>query len=356
MNTKIYTYKEVYTSVVKLYADGGCRRQDTFQFHTRDVINKMACVNVDNDLDLISELYNETSDTSIAPASSLYVVSECKTGRDTFRNSGYSITRSKDKADAIVVPDVRNNAFYTMSCNVIAKCDADDDLYLFNVDKPGYLVSQLTDTDLQNIRSYLKTAGFTAADIQRSNIRVWFMPKCEELMNVMTNAKMPNVPYVQESMVPIKASTQFSPETLVFWENISDGNLLARTICTSDWMNYPMTLKAFLAFFKKDINWYNFANNDFRRILKSIGYEYYYNPDYIFNKDAYITPEDYEMLQSYLYYKLGLDEKGGMVNAKLFDDKIPPILRKFLRRMTATKPVTIPKRMKLRNLQEIVNS
>lgn len=357
MNSIIHTYKDVYTAVIKLYSDGSCRKQDECLWHTRDTINKMACIRTDNDWDLVSSLYEEATNTSFSPGSSLYVASECKTGRDTFRNSGYSITRSPEKADAIVVPDIRREFFYKMNCNMVAYHPEKELLYLFNIDKPGYLSSSLTENDLMSVKKYAQENwGMEADDILRSNIDVWFLPKCDEIKDILQD-NMRNVPYIQESRVPIKASTQFSPETLVFWENIEDENLLARTICTSDWADYPVTLLAFLICFKGGRNWYNYANGDFRRILKQIGYETYWNPDYAFqNNSRYITPKDYEMLQSYLMYKLGLDAKGGFVTAKQFEAIVPSALRGFVRRMIAVKPAIIPVKMKLNAVEEMAGS
>lgn len=355
MNTIIHTYKEVYISQIKLYTDGSCRKYNTYVYHIRDVINKMACVNVDNNWDLVSDLSEETSNTSFSPGSSLYVASECKTGRDTFRNSGYSITRSPDKADAIVVPDVRADFYHKMTCNMIAYDEKNDFLYLVGIDKPGYLVSQLTDNDLANVSTFLKNEGLTPDEIQRENITVWFVPKCDELIDVMKGQGY-NKPYIQESKVPLKTSTTISPETLVFWENIEDMNLLVRTICTSDWAKYPITTLAFLACCKDHGNLYNYANNDFRRILKAIGYEGYGNREYWGWNNRYISPEDYDMLQAYLYYKLGLEEKGGLVSAKKFEAIIPSYLRPFLKRANVLKPMPIPAAMKLSNISSLAES
>ena len=349
MNTAIHTYKEAYTYKVTVYSDGSCRKDYLAMYHIREVINKMACVNIDSGENLISALYMETSDASFAPGSTLYAASECKTGRDTFRNSGYSITRSPEKADAIVVPDVRADYYHSYPCNMIGYDEENENLYLINIEKPGYLISQLTEEDMIAVKKFLAQKNIEVEDIQRSQITVWFIPKCNELRDVMQGKKLPNVPYIQESKVPIKASTTFSAETLVFWENISDRNLLLRTICTSDWAKYPITLLAFLTCFKNEGNWYNDANQDFRRILKSIGYEHYYDVKYIF-KDRKISPEDYDMLQSYLLYKLGVEAKGGFVTAAQFEKVIPECLRKYVKRAVAVKHQSIPVTMTLQQV------
>lgn len=353
--TKIYTYKEVYTANLKLYADGNVQKSDVCCHHCLGTINKMACINVTNDWDLVSQLARDTEDISLSPGSSLYVASECKTARDTFRNSGYSITRSPEKADAIVVPDVNAKNYYSLEYNVVAYIPAKEELYLFHVDKPGYMITQLTENDLACLRIYLRNNGFEPLEVNREKVKVWFIPKCDEIGNILQNNKIPNKPYIQESRVQIKASTQITPETLVFWENISDRNLLIRTICTSDWMDYPITLLAFLVCFKEGVNWYGYANNDFRRILNSIGYEGFWNPDYVFADGKSITPKDYKMLQSYIFYKLGIAENGGFINAKNFS-KIHVTLRKFVNQMIAVKPMEIPVKMTLGQIAALTNN
>lgn len=345
----MHTYKEVYVDNIRLWADGTCSRQNSHKHHVREVINKMACFA--EDVDLLSEIYEETSDTSFAPGSSLYVASECKTGRDTFRNSGYSITRMRDRADVIIVPDIRDKYYYTLECNIVAYDEAKDFLHLVNVNRPGYADdSQFTLDEIARVRGYLKNAFNLDPDcVDNTYIKVWFIPKCDEIKEILAGNKL-NVPYCQESMVPVKAPTQISPETLVFWENINDENLLARTICQSNWMEYPTTLLIFLKFFKAGRNWFIYANEDFRRILKNIGFEHYSDLKYLITDKRIIGPKDYAMFQSYMLYKFGVREKGGNIMANRFE-LLPQCLKNLMRRTVLVKPMDIPGGMKLGDIR-----
>lgn len=354
ITTKIYTYKEVYTANIKLYADGRVNMFDKCAHHVQGTINKMACINVSNDNDLASLLAGETSGISISPGSALYVASECKTARDTFRNSGYSITRSPEKADAIVIPDVNARYYYRLVTNMVAYKESEDNLYLFSIEKPGYFTAQLNAQDIGLIGKYLSDNGYEPCDVYRERIAVLFMPKCGEIRNILEGNTIANIPYIQESSVQIKASTQISPETLVFWEHIDDPNLLVRTICTSDWMEYPITLLAFLSCFKDNVNWYANANNDFRRILKSIGYEGYWSAENFFINGRIITPKDYDMLQSYIFYRLGIEEDSGMISAKTYME-LDSAIRPLLMQKIAVKKMSIPTRMSLGNIKALAN-
>lgn len=353
---KVYTYKEVYTANLTLYADGQVKMSGAWAHHVLGTINKMACINVANQSDLASQLAFETGAKALSPGSSLYVASECKTARDTFRNSGYSITRSPEKADAIIVPDVIASNYYTLEYNLVAYHPEKDELYLFYVEKPGYLISQLDIDDIVLLRNFLTNRGYEPLAVDRMKIKIWFIPKCDEIRNILEKNIYPNKPYIQESLVQIKASTQVSPETLVFWENINDANLLTRTICTSDCLKYPVTLLAFFKCCKLGFGTiWNASNNDFKRIMKSCGLEYYWDLDGALGSERVISPADYDMLQAYLFYKLGFSENGGFINANKFKD-IPPIIAKLLRKMVAIKPMKIPVKMKLGDVEALSNS
>ena len=352
--TIIHTYKEVQIMSVTLLPDGSCRRGDPWMYHKRDVINKMACYHPFTIWDLVSELYGETECASIAPGSKLFVSKDCKTGRDTFRNSGYKIKLDPNDADAIVVPDVKAEYYHQMPCNIVAKDEQNDDLYLISVRKNGYDKPQLTVEDYERVCNYLRNAmGLVPDEAQVRDVNVVFIPKCKELQDVMQNNCL-NVPYIQESKVPITPSTTISPETLVFWENIDDKNLLVRTICTSDWNKYPITMLAFLCCQVNSPNWFTYASNDFRRILQSLGYQPYSSLRH-YIKDKFISPQDYDMLQRYIYFKLGIDEKGGVVDAKMFGT-IHPDLVPFLQRRVALKPLEIPTQMKIAQLFNAIES
>ena len=358
---KIHTYDEVYLLSVRYLGNGQCQIQGSpVIYHKRDVINKMACYISDGEdyEDLVSDLYEMTSDKSVPPGSRLYVASECATSRDTFRNSGYSISKSESNANAIVVPDVSASKYACRSCNFVATGKGDmgeDAIFLVNVEKSGYYGVAKGEEEVNFARKFVESTLQLVPDTAfRSYVKVWFIPKCEELRSVMEERTF-NVPYIQESLVPINPSTRFSAETLLFWENIDDVNLLVRTICTSDWMKYPTTLWCFLCMYgakNSILNWYTKANGDFRRILQNIEYSAYNSiKDELLGRD--LSPDDYDMLQSYVYLKMGVDENGGMVDPKTWK-KIPVEMRRILQRRVIVKPFHLPTKMNAGNIEELL--
>ena len=212
----------------------------------------------------------------------------------------------------------------------------------------------MTEYDLQVAKRFLETTMILTVDPTTvKNLTVWFLPKCEEMADVILGDKLQK-PYVQESKVPLSNTpTKISPETLVFWENIADPNLLVRAICSSDWVQYPRTVLALLAGFRKDVdNWYTHANSDFRRILNRIDYSCWYgNNGFLDGKD--ITPMDYAMLQSYVLYRFGIGENGGFLNGAQWRS-IPESIRKILLSRMFVKPNTIPAKMNTNNLASLM--
>ena len=319
MQAIIHTYEEAYIINVAIRYDGSCRISNEFEYHIRDVINKMACFNPYSDFDLASELYSNTDAQSVSPGSKLFIAKECKTQRDIFRNSGYSIKLNPNDANVIVVPDIVPKHYHTSTCNLVAMSNDDKYLFLVSIQKAGRSIGDnVTAEDVELVKNYLAALrNYKFDDTRLTSIEVWFIPKCKELKDVMLDTKeCPLTPYIQESLIPINASTNINPETLLYWKNIAkqDQELLARTICTSNWRKYPFTVLCFLKTF--DVNWNIYGNNDFKNLLRVIGYSPYSSLKYLIG-EINIKPEDYDMFQSYIYYLLGLDpEKGGVVTDK----------------------------------------
>ena len=349
--TITHTYKRLFNVDLTVYGNGACDKTSNWEWWGRDVKNKIACYYPDSTNDFLSDLSYETKGISVTPKSRLFVSSECKVSRDTYRNSGYSITRDKASANVVGVPDIVQRLYVWKGCNMVAVNEDEEILYLVRIEKYGYEPGvDLGDNEFLAAKNFLESSmKLTVDKTSVSNLRVWFLPKCETLVDLMTGNKL-SVPYVQESKIPITASTKISPETLVLWENIEDENLLVRTICTSDWKDYPITILTLLSGFRKDTNWFNPATGDFRRILHDIGYAYntwYYSDDdraLGFFNGKRISPKDYEMLQNYIYCRLGVDQNGGFVSPAQWGS-LPICVQRIMNRRIAVKPFNLPEEM-----------
>ena len=358
MSAIVHTYKELHIINVFIGYKNACSIKSEYKKHTRGVINKMACFYPCPTSNLISDLYSATTPTSFSPGAKLFVASECKTQRDIFRNSGYTIKLNPSDADVIVVPDVIPSQYYYRQCNLVATDQNEEYLFLINIQKSGYSIYEdITESDIENVKNYLiGLRNYKIDDASCNLCTVWFIPKCDKLKEVMMEAKShPLTPYVQEHLVPIKPSTTFSPETLLYWKNIAkqDQELLARTICTSDWRKYPFTLLAFLKT-NGEKAWNLVGNSDFRNILNNIRYSQYGSIDGDLNNRT-VSPADYNMFQSYLYYLMGIDEeKGGVVDIRTIESNVTRSLLEYLQKRMVFKPLQLSGAMNAKSLKELV--
>ena len=356
----IHTYKEAYTMTVFVGYQGNCNIKYESKYHIREVINKMACYNADDSFNLASKIHEMTGkNAGIVPSGAkLYVASECKTQRDIFRNSGYTIKLDPAAADVVVVPDIIPKKYHTRECNLVGTDQNDEFLFLVSIQKAGYSVGEeVTMDDVVKVRDYLINLRNYKFDVQfEPDLKVWFIPKSNELKEVMLDNKKVNVPYIQEHLVPISASTTISPETLMYWKSIAaqDQELLARTICTSNWRKYPFTLLAFLKTNETNKAWNLVGNSDFKNILHVIGYNQYCSTDGDL-EDRNVSPKDYDMFQSYLYYLMGIDEeKGGVVDLRTLDSSVDSDLLEFLQRRMVFKPIHLSGMMRGDTIRELV--
>lgn len=355
METRIHTYDEVCLLNVIVGGDRNCRvpYNGETKYHVRDVINKMACYFPYDQGDLISTIYDETIPSAVPIAANLYFAKEVKTNRDVYRNSGYSIVRDPDKADVIVVPDIRSDFYTCLHCNLVAKDEKTNELYLITISKSGYKSETFDSDDVDAVKDYIThVKGLTPDESQSKSLDVWFIPKCEHLCDVM-NSVYPSRIYCQENKVPIKAPTNISPETLIFWENMTDMNLLVRTICTSDWRDYPITTTVFLTM-KQEVgdSFSDYMNNDFRAITNFLGWKPWYGMSSALAAHS-IGPKDYDMLQKYMFARVGIEENGGIIDAKQLN-RIPSEVRSLLRYRIAIKPQEIPSSMTLSTIRKLV--
>ena len=356
MVTTIHTYDELYLLEVGIRGNGSCYvpYDGEIVYHKREVINKMACYFPYVQGDLISTIYDLTVCRNVPVAADLHFAKECKVNRDVYRNSGYSIVRDPDKANVVVVPDIRADFYSKLHCNIVAKDESTNELYLVTIRKNGYSKGEFTSKDLDAVREYLKDVkGLTPDKAQCSDLDIWFIPKCDYLCDIM-NSVYPNRVYCQENKIPIKAPTNICPETLLFWENMTDVNLLMRTMCTSDWRNYPITTMVFLCIKQgmPGTDFSTFMTNDFRTLTNAIGWTYWYNLESNLEGRS-ISPDDYKMLQAYLFAKIGVDENGGIVGQKDLN-KVPKELQELLLFKVALKPQEIPSRVNLNVVRNLV--
>ena len=263
----------------------------------------------------------------------LYISSGCKLPRDLVRNTGYKIVHDKDKADFVVIPRISNNQNepYKYELGFVTD-DRDKGLYLMNISRTDNL-NEFDDSEIEpicdSIRDRLKNDGIEVKEFfynpRLVPFTVQFLPKCEEYEEIFFDVSVctrPTRNYVLDSRVEIVGSNGISIETLEIWSHMNDRQLLEKSILNSDWQKYPCTLAVFLNAEKRGSCCG--ASGQWRWLLNQIDYFAYETGlgNGIYGRRN-VTPEDWNMLQKWIMYRLGMTEKGGFLNTKSEDNRIP---------------------------------
>ena len=271
----------------------------------------------------------------------VYISSDCRTPRDLIRNSGYKIVRDASAAQMTVIPALEYNT-PKLYYDLLAYDSSDKSLMLFTVNRWDNIASNsIYNTDeyvFEKLKEFL--LGFKGnIEIYQTDIKdkaiVQFLPKYKEYREILDEMHSGRI-YVSETRLKIDAPTKISVETLTVWKNYSDFELLAKSICNSDWKDYPITLLVFLSIEFPTI--YLYGGDAMKLVLKQIGFERYSSLNGIL-KDREVTPKDWDMLQDYIMSLLGISGNGGFVSfAKMREESE---YERFIKRKMAVGTIRI---------------
>lgn len=272
----------------------------------------------------------------------LYVSSKSKISRDILRNSGYTIVMDPDKANHTIVPklSIKVEVYKTR----IAVIEGSN-IYFFNVNKSNY--DDLDEQQLQNIidalKDYFKDKDIEIIHNDGKKFCVFFIPKIDEYEDMLLN-RYPNRKYCIDTKVELKPEVNISVETLEIWSRMGDNKVLEKSILNSDWQKYPVTLCVFLSSLP---SWYINRFGQLSVVLESIDFQMYKDAKTL--GDKIVEPEDWNMLQSWIMHKFGVDEKGGFTNTEKLND-ISYNFRDLFRSKTAVAPLNIDTPETFKNL------
>ena len=253
----------------------------------------------------------------------LFVDPKSGLSRDLLRNSGYSITINKDKADCIVVPYINNNAFASLEGQFVFTTNSDNILYLVSVIKRGSRYehyTELSEKDFNRVIGHIN--NFVPEEDREcflynslhTNINVWFIPNIESYKEILSsnfwdNNVMTGRRYIFDSRVTINAPVKIDIETLQLWSHNNDNLILEKSVINSDWKKYPLTMCFFMSNIKRILGPTN--NYNLALIRDAIGYNEYISHNY----NRVINPEDWNLLQKFLLAQFGLyDQDKGFVD------------------------------------------
>ena len=260
------------------------------------------------------------------PGDTLYINSECKLSRDIIRQTGYKITINKEKADYVVIPYKHDYTSYEF--DILA--NKGDDVFLFQSDKRSF---RTMCTNKGDIKKQLEDGGYTDVVFFDEVVgsECYFIPKFDVYEDIIANGAN-GVNYIYEKDLRVKPSIELSVETLNVWKNITDDNLKAKLLATSDCTKYPVTLIYFIHTY-----WwrylYGISDAHVKRILDIIGYD---ENQSLANNMFYrrvVQPDDWNLLTKFILDKVGVSEEGGFItdnNILNLDDLEKTVLRSRL--------------------------
>lgn len=260
----------------------------------------------------------------------LFVSSGCSIPRDILRNC-YDITRKKDIADFVVIPEPRvyasercvalftveedDGSFGMIIVDIITRDDTVNRFVTFPKNKFEFAeilkkkYDEFNDIDkiddvfvMDYADSYSSVYRNYKNNIKRTLL---FMNPCEEYFDVFKDRY---TSYILEHDVKYDAPVKINADVLQIWEHIEDKDLLTKNIVASDWKDYPLTTSLFI---------YNKFGKHLSPSLYSRGFQdvcRVLNPIFTIQSiqtrmcDMVVTQKDYDMLQDYIFSKIGIYE------------------------------------------------
>lgn len=271
------------------------------------------------------------------PGDTLYINSECKISRDVIRQTGYKITINKEKADYVVIPYKHNYTSYAF--DILA--NKGDDIFLFQSRKKGFRTLSINKGD---IKKQLEDMGYTDVVFFDEVVgsECYFIPKFDVYEDIIANGAN-GVNYIYQKDLRVKPSVELSVETLNVWKNITDDNIKAKLLATSDCTKYPLTLLYFIhTYWWRYI--YGISDAHVKRILDIIGYDESQSLTSNMFCRRVVQPDDWNMLTNLILDKVGASEEGGFIADKTFYE-LDEIERNVLRYRMCVAPFYIKEPM-----------
>jgi len=275
----------------------------------------------------------------------IFVASDVKVPRELYRKNGYEIKRDPDDADVTILPYLEKR-LPRFEYDVAVYEPERKRLSLLALPREDGKMLELSQAQIDAITTRFGGA-LVSADFGPHY--AFMLPKCQEYFDLIQNT-YPTRKYMFEDDFDLEdVPVTISPETLLLWEKIDSSNLLRKTILNSDWRDYPVTLCAFLRLNFRSIN----SCNDvaFKNVCRQIRYDSDMSVvDLV--RGTTVEPKDWNMLQSYILKKMGVDGDKAFVS---FDSYMnAKDLRRFLPRKIAVSALTISQPIATDNLLEML--
>ena len=307
-------FDKLFIGALRVGYDGRLSETHT-QYCGREVKNKMVAFSINCPLanakdDIETDCYMFVHPTY---TESVFVTPEVRLSRDVIRNSGYKITRDPDKAEVVVIPATRET-YLRYEFNVVVFDKHSKSLFLYSFNRKDSTRSEYSvkyDDDFDLVKEMFKDEEqyvlFQDKILDRAYATI--LPRYQGYKDLLLNT-YPDRHYAMETKLRCLMPIEINIETLEIWRRSDDADMVQKSIAQSNWQDYPVTI---LCFLKNDCpSWFCDApNNAFKLVLEQIGWQDRRYPLAALMQDRVIQPKDWNLLQSYLMYRLGVDEDGG---------------------------------------------
>lgn len=353
------TYKKINSMTCTVDYYGRTKTRDPY-FSTNRYYGKDAyvsdCYDDDNPIPKIKEAANRFFNYGIPGNSKIFISKSSNFPRALLRNTGYSITINKEKADYIVIPDIYKDEKIKSKYNLIAVHD--DILWLIRVSIDENLnkddetiIKDVLAAVSNHIHDYENKARFYFRNRFSSSV-VYFLKKCDEYIDILNTEPCLQGKYCFDDKLDFDPITTVTPESLEILYRCNDKTIFEKSIVGTEWNKYPLTFC--LMFYLKSVRRsYNICSGSpaIQLIRKTISYD-------DFDSDGYgsaktISKEDWNMSQQWMMLRLGLDpENGGFMSN---DNNDYSLIYNYLRHAIAIKPKFIDKDVDISyNLESIL--
>lgn len=332
MDNIVYSGGDLMTGTLRFYTSGQIG-VSTLSHNNKQYKNKYVCLDSGVAYDAFNRL---ASKTYVSPdycaGDKIWIHPKARVSRDLVRKSGYAITRDKDKAEFVVLPEPDYNEFCDISYNIACLCR--DTPYFFTIS--DVYNREVPDDKFEDAKERIKQ--FFSEDVlflcdDMSKKRACFFPHLEEYADLLNDVYAEKaIVVVFDTKIQLTPNVDISVETLDVWARLDDMNMLSRFICASDWEDYPLTLKLFLESTHFGIRYQ--TNNNIRMIVKELGI------GETIENDVTVTPKDYNMMMSWVFHLIGKPVGSTYITEKDWDN-IPGTYKKFLKKRVAISPVLI---------------
>lgn len=283
---------------------------------------------------------------NLVPNDKLYISSGSKIPRDLIRQTGYRIVRDMNQADYVVIPEPEETSPF--ESKMFWKSATGDFYIVYIMDRAGgsfYITSDRVQAVELALRSkFGEGQSFWAT----KGLNCYFIRDIPEYIDLLNSSKIAR--YAFDTKLRLQPSTTISPENLDILRRMPDTTNALKILMTSNFQKYPLTICMFLYNelgvpygykYGDQVNW----------MMKSVQYDLFKDQQ---DFRTPITPEDFNMLQDWIFYRIGLTGPG-LFSYKALDN-LPLAYAKLLLYRVAAKKFELTEPVSYDTLKKLIEN